>query len=206
MNPISEVQATGARAPHHRSERPLRSPSSYARRSWVGTLAGAALLALLLGACGSSSKSGSSSTAETTSTGASSTSTSTQSAASSLALSARSFPGIGKALVDASGRTLYIFEPDAHSKVTCTGGCAQLWPPLKLASGQKASAAAGVQGALLGSDPDPEGGIVVTYGGWPLYTYQADTAAGQDNGQGVETNGGLWYVISPEGKVITKKP
>jgi Secreted repeat of unknown function len=55
----------------------------------------------------------------------------------------------------------------------------------------------------LGSDPDPEGGHVVTYAGWPLYTYAADSAAGQDNGQAIEANGGLWYVIAPSGKVIT---
>ncbi len=57
--------------------------------------------------------------------------------------------------------------------------------------------------ALLGSDPDPEGGRGVTYAGWPLYTYAADSAAGQDNGQAIETNGGRWYVIAPSGTVIT---
>jgi predicted lipoprotein with Yx(FWY)xxD motif len=47
---------------------------------------------------------------------------------------------------------------------------------------------------------------VVTYKGWPLYTYVADTAPGQATGQAVNLNGGLWYVISPDGKVITQKP
>lgn len=54
--------------------------------------------------------------------------------------------------------------------------------------------------------PEHAGGRVVTYDGWPLYTYVTDTAAGQANGQALNLNGGLWYVISPSGKVIKKKP
>ena len=37
-------------------------------------------------------------------------------------------------LVDSKGHTLYTFEPDNHSKVTCVGSCAVVWPPLKLAA------------------------------------------------------------------------
>ncbi|MGO9883194.1 MAG: hypothetical protein ACLPV4_09280, partial [Solirubrobacteraceae bacterium] len=62
----------------------------------------------------------------------------------------------------------------------------------------------GVKASLLGSDPDPSGGKVVTYAGWPLYSYVADTAPGAHGGQSLNLNGGLWYVISPSGKVITK--
>lgn len=47
---------------------------------------------------------------------------------------------------------------------------------------------------------------MVTYAGWPLYTYISDSAAGQASGQGLETNGALWYAISPSGKVITATP
>ena len=45
-----------------------------------------------------------------------------------------------------------------------------------------------------------------TYDGWPLYTYTADTGAGQATGQALKLNGGLWYVLSRAGKVIQKKP
>ena len=78
--------------------------------------------------------------------------------------------------------------------------------PLFLPSGQKAAAAASVKQSLLGSDPDPAGGRVVTYARWPLYTYVSDTAPGQASGQALNLNGGLWYVISPSEKLITKKP
>jgi predicted lipoprotein with Yx(FWY)xxD motif len=110
---------------------------------------------------------------------------------------------VGAVLVNAEGHTLYTFAPDQHSKVTCVSSCAAVWPPLKLASGDTASGPPQLKASLLGSDPDPEGGRVVTYAGWPLYTYAADSAAGQDNGQALEANGGLWYVIAPSGKVIT---
>jgi predicted lipoprotein with Yx(FWY)xxD motif len=105
-------------------------------------------------------------------------------------------------LVDSSGRALYTFAPDKHKSVTCTGACPQVWPPLKLASGQQPKAGAGVKASLLGSVPDPEGGRVVTYAGWPLYTYVADTSADSATGQALDINGGLWYVISPSGTVV----
>ncbi len=58
---------------------------------------------------------------------------------------------------------------------------------------------------LLGRDRDPAGGRVVTYNRWPLYTYVADTKPGEATGQALDANGGLWYVLSPSGKVIKKK-
>ncbi|HSZ69388.1 MAG TPA: hypothetical protein VK756_03405 [Solirubrobacteraceae bacterium] len=124
-------------------------------------------------------------------------------AAKSIGLSVRTLPTVGAVLVNAEGRTLYTFVPDQHSKVTCVSSCAAVWPPLKLASGETTAGAPQLKASLLGSDPDPEGGRVVTYAGWPLYTYAADGAAGQDNGQAIEANGGRWYVIAPSGKVIT---
>ncbi len=123
-------------------------------------------------------------------------------AAKSISVSVRTLPTVGAVLVNAEGHTLYTFAPDQHSKVTCVSSCAAVWPPLKLASGETATGAQ-LKASLLGSDPDPEGGSVTTYAGWPLYTYAADSAAGQDNGQALEANGGLWYVIAPSGKVIT---
>ena len=55
------------------------------------------------------------------------------------------------------------------------------------------------------SDRNPAGGRVVTYNKWPLYTYIGDTAPGQAKGQALNLNGGLWYVLSPSGKVIKAK-
>ena len=114
--------------------------------------------------------------------------------------------GLGVILVNGSGRTLYMFKPDKQKRVTCKGQCAAIWPPMKLKAGQKATVAGAAKKSLLGSDPNPSGGRVVTYNRWPLYTYVADSKPGQATGQAIDLNGGLWYVLSPSGKVIKKKP
>jgi predicted lipoprotein with Yx(FWY)xxD motif len=156
-------------------------------------------VALAIAGCGNSSKSSSGSTP------APSTTTSAP-AAGGVKISSGTIAQLGPALVDAQGRTLYVFAPDKGKKVTCVSTCAAIWPPAFLPSGKNAVAAAPVKQSLLGSDPDPAGGRVITYAGWPLYTYVTDTAPGQATGQAVNLNGGPWYVISPAGKVITKKP
>lgn len=117
-------------------------------------------------------------------------------------VSAKSLSGLGTVLVGSDGKTLYVFAPDKKSKVTCTGSCASVWPPLKVEAGEEAEASGEVKASLLGADPDPEGGEVVTYAGWPLYGYVADTSPGSATGQAVNLNGGYWYVITPAGKVI----
>jgi len=126
--------------------------------------------------------------------------------AKTVVISTRKVPKLGTILVDSKGHTLYMFPPDKRKKVTCVGTCAASWPPVKLPKGAKAVAAGQAKASLLASDPNPEGGRVVTYAGWPLYTYVADTKPGTAVGQGVKVNGGLWFVLSPSGKVIKTKP
>ena len=116
-------------------------------------------------------------------------------------LSAETIPGLGEVVVD-EGVTLYVFAPDRRAAVTCTGQCAGAWPPLAVPAGQRPLASGTVRGRLVGTKPDPEGGRVVTYAGWPLYRFVSDTEPGEANGQNVNLNGGYWYVISPSGKVI----
>ncbi len=59
---------------------------------------------------------------------------------------------------------------------------------------------------LLGSDPDPEGGQVLTYNGWPLYTYTGDVQPAQATGQAIDLNGGEWYVLRPDGSPLKPTP
>lgn len=125
--------------------------------------------------------------------------------ARTLVISTRKVPKLGLVLVDGSGRTLYMFVPDNRRKVTCVGTCASLWPPVKPAKGAKPVARGKAKQSLLGSDRDPAGGRVVTYHGWPLYTYVGDGAPGDANGQALDSAGGLWYVLSPSGTVIRTK-
>jgi len=119
---------------------------------------------------------------------------------------ARSVPGVGTVLVNGQGYTLYMFVPDDRRAVTCTGSCAGTWPPLMLPSGGRVAAGAGVKPGLLGSDPDPAGGRVVTYGGWPLYTYAGDAEPGEATGQAIANNGGDWFVIRPSGRPLISEP
>lgn len=167
-----------------------------------------AALGLVAGGCGKSSSSPTTATTAKSSSPPASSGGSTEggSSSSSAQVGTRTVGALGTVLVDSTGHTLYVFMPDKHSAVRCTGACASVWPPLKVESGGKASASGGAKQSLLSSDPDPEGGDVVTYAGWPLYKYVADTSPGMATGQGLNINGGLWYVISPSGTVITKKP
>ena len=159
---------------------------------------------LVIAGCGGSSKTSSTSTpAGVPSTPSTATSTP---ATGGVKIASSTVAGLGPVLVNAQGHTLYTFAPDKDKKVTCVSACAAIWPPAALPSGQKPIAAGPVKQSLLGSDPNPSGGQVITYAGWPLYTYVADTGPGQHAGQALNLNGGLWYVISPAGKVITQKP
>jgi predicted lipoprotein with Yx(FWY)xxD motif len=83
--------------------------------------------------------------------------------------------------------------------------CAAVWPPVRLPRGAKPVAKGKAKASLLASDRDPAGGRVVTYDGWPLYTYVADRAPHQARGQALDLNGGLWYVLTPSGKVVRTK-
>ena len=120
-------------------------------------------------------------------------------------VSTRAVPKLGTVLVDSRGRTLYMFVPDKRRRVTCVKVCAAVWPPLKVPKGAKPVAKGKAKASLLGSDPNPAGGRVVTYNHWPLYTYVADRAPGQVKGQALDLNGGFWYAITPSGKVIYRK-
>jgi predicted lipoprotein with Yx(FWY)xxD motif len=114
-------------------------------------------------------------------------------------ISTRNVPGLGTVLVNARGRTLYMFVPDKRKRVTCVRTCAAVWPPIKLPRGAKPVAAGRVKASLLGSDPDPAGGRVVTYARWPLYTYVADTRPGVATGQALNLRG----ASRPTGEVVT---
>jgi predicted lipoprotein with Yx(FWY)xxD motif len=127
---------------------------------------------------------------------------SASSGAGTVTIAAKSLPRVGTVLVTAAGDALYMFVPDDQRQVTCVSLCAETWPPVRLRPGAALAAGPGVRQALLGSDADPAGGRVVTYHGWPLYTYTADVYAGQTTGQGIDLNGGYWYLIRPSGQVV----
>jgi predicted lipoprotein with Yx(FWY)xxD motif len=63
----------------------------------------------------------------------------------------------------------------------------------------------GVQASLLGTTRRTDGTTEVTYNKWPLYTWVTDSEPGEATGQDLNNLGGLWYVLSPDGKAITTR-
>jgi hypothetical protein len=61
----------------------------------------------------------------------------------------------------------------------------------------------GVDLSLVGTLRRPDGSTQLSYGGHPLYTYNLDVAPGVVMCQGIDQNGGLWYVLDGRGTQIT---
>ena len=116
--------------------------------------------------------------------------------------------GVAAALATASAwllvpSSVVVFGGSTNG-VTCNATCVASWPPFTVSPGTHPRAGSGVKKSLIGTVSFTPGYRVVTYDKWPLYTYAGDTAAGVATGQALNINGGLWYVISPSGVVITK--
>jgi predicted lipoprotein with Yx(FWY)xxD motif len=109
---------------------------------------------------------------------------------------------LGQVLVDARGRTLYLFGKDKNGRSACSGQCAGFWPPL-IASG-KPLATAGAKTSLLGTTKRADGRLQVTYNQHPLYTFVKDTGKGQTNGEELAAFGANWYAVSPAGAKVEK--
>jgi predicted lipoprotein with Yx(FWY)xxD motif len=109
---------------------------------------------------------------------------------------------VGKVLVAAHGRTVYLFTADKNRSV-CYGQCAVYWPPLIATD---PSVGKGLKSSLLGTTKRKDGKLQVTYGGHPLYYFAQDKKAGDVKGQGFVHFGGGWWVVSAAGAKITSKP
>ncbi|HEX4930942.1 MAG TPA: hypothetical protein VFV62_09545 [Gaiellaceae bacterium] len=111
---------------------------------------------------------------------------------------------LGPILVNAQGRTLYLFAKDRNGRSACSGSCATFWPPLL--SRSKPTAGPGVKPSLLGRTRRSNGSMQVTYNRHPLYTFALDKQAGQTKGQGSLASGGRWWAVSARGTAIVKSP
>ena len=110
--------------------------------------------------------------------------------------------GLGKIVVNARGRTLYLFEKDKRRHSACSGACAAYWPPL-IAHGRPL-ATRGAKQSLLGTIRRANGARQVTYAGHPLYAYVLDTRRGQTRGEGSTDFGAGWDALAPSGKKIER--
>jgi predicted lipoprotein with Yx(FWY)xxD motif len=103
----------------------------------------------------------------------------------------------GRMLFDSRRQAIYIFQRDSRNRSNCYGECARLWPPVY--STGKPTGGAGVRSSLLGTIRRRGGRRQVTYNAKPLYFY-AHEGPGQVRCHRVNLNGGLWWVIGPNGR------
>ncbi|MFF7992289.1 hypothetical protein ACFZDG_21145 [Kitasatospora xanthocidica] len=187
-------------------------------RTVAATAAVIALITVVCGGCSSSKKTtaAASTTPAATSTANSTgsptaTPASTQSPGSSPSPSAGSTGAgtvvaaatIGKfqnILVDAQGKTLYLFEADTSPTPTCYDACATAWPPV-LTTGTP-TAANGADQAKLTTVARKDGKSQVVYNGHPLYYFEGDKAQGDTNGEESSAFGAKWYVVNTAGTKV----
>jgi len=107
---------------------------------------------------------------------------------------------LGPILVDARGRTLYVFDKDRGGKSACDKACVKFWPPLT--SRTQPRAGAGVHKAMLGVTKRQDGRRQVTYAGHPLYAFVGDKTAGRTSGEGLTSYGAEWYAVAASGRTV----
>ena len=103
----------------------------------------------------------------------------------------------GPMLFNSKKQAIYIFENDARGRTVCYGECARAWPPVY--TGGKPQAGKGVKQSLLGTVTRRDGRRQVSYAGKPLYFYSHEKP-GEVRCHNVNLNGGLWWVVGPDGK------
>ena len=103
----------------------------------------------------------------------------------------------GEMLFDSKKQAIYIFEKDPKGESACYDDCAKAWPPV-FTDGQPV-AGDGVEKSLLGTTKRRDGRLQVTYDDQPLYYYAHEKPA-EVRCHNVNLNGGLWWVVGPDGK------
>lgn len=123
----------------------------------------------------------------------------------------------GEYLADFEGYALYIFVANDASiedvepmtdgvrdtAMSCTGTCLDAWPAFSADSDVREDA--GVDSEMLYIESFDDRSHAV-YNGWPLFYFVQDEEPGQTNGHGVESFGGVWYLIRPDGQHIFVDP
>jgi predicted lipoprotein with Yx(FWY)xxD motif len=170
-----------------------------------------AVAGLAVAGCGSSASSSSTTaaanaapaatTAQSTSAyGATSSTTAASSSASATVVVAK-HDKLGTILAAGPKRlTVYMFEGDKGSTSTCSGACAQVWPPVTTTGAALAHGSANA--SALGTITRSDGTTQVTYKGHPLYYFARDKDDGDAYGEGVHGFGADWYVLTPQGNKV----
>jgi predicted lipoprotein with Yx(FWY)xxD motif len=100
---------------------------------------------------------------------------------------------VDTALTNEVDKTLYYLTADTPTSTACTGQCTTFWFPLLATSIPTSATPLPHQLSVL-TDPN---GQQVEYDGHLLYSFSGDTAAGQAQGEGIQSFGGTWHVVKP---------
>jgi predicted lipoprotein with Yx(FWY)xxD motif len=145
--------------------------------------------ALLLGACGGGGGVGDSSSAAP---------------ATAETVSTSEISGVGRVLVDRSGKPIYTSDQEESGKIVCaTSACTTFWKPVEAGAQMRSG---GGDTGKLGVVKRPDGTKQLTANGRPLYTF-AEDSPGQSTGDGFtddfDGHHFTWHVVRAGGKPNT---
>jgi predicted lipoprotein with Yx(FWY)xxD motif len=167
-------------------------------KRWL-IIPGLAAAAVVLAACGSNNNS--TDPGSSASSPASNANTQANTAANTVTIKTMT-TSKGTVLTNAAGQTLYWFAKDTPTTSNCNSSCATYWPPV---IGKPVAARGTTLPMGLGTIKRANGQTQATYDGHPLYTYAADTSAGEITGNDLNASGGLWWAMTPTGKDLSSK-
>jgi predicted lipoprotein with Yx(FWY)xxD motif len=104
---------------------------------------------------------------------------------------------LGEILVGAEGMTLYGFTQDIDGVSTCTGTCAEAWPPVLV--GADWTVGPELDSGVFSTVRRDDGSEQLVAGKWPLYYYAGDATQGDLTGQAA---GDVWYVVGTDARLI----
>jgi len=119
----------------------------------------------------------------------------------------------GDYIVDGRNMSLYMFEQDHIGQgfteqdfnITCTGECAENWPPAYLDSENEMwRAGEGINQSLMGKrQREDNQKWQLTFNNIPLYYYIEDKLPGETLGHNLDADGGKWWLLTPQGQPLT---
>lgn len=117
-------------------------------------------------------------------------------------VSTRDISGVGTALINSAGNTLYFAEQEEDGTIRCVDSCLRFWMPLTVPAGTAPTAGSGITGTLATVNR-PDGAVQVTYDNRPLYTFSLDDAPGKSAGDGAKDSFGgtefVWHAATVSG-------
>lgn len=104
---------------------------------------------------------------------------------------------LGDVLADPDGMTLYAFTNDVDAVSTCSGTCAEAWPPVIVPDDFIVSP--GLDSGIFATTERDDGQLQLVAGKFPLYLYAADAKPGDITGQG---SGDVWFAVDTTGRLV----